>query len=83
MRKLPVLAHERATSIINLLTCIVFVFECIFIFRILYAFSDRFFIAHFAGIMPLYLKIATINCCGLRDPAKRLALFAYAWKLDV
>ena len=33
--------------------------------------------------MPLYLTIATINCCGLRDPAKRLAFFAYARKLDV
>ena len=33
--------------------------------------------------MPLYLKLATINCRGLRDPAKRLALFAYARKLDV
>ena len=32
--------------------------------------------------MPLYLTIATINCRGLRDPAKRLALFAYARKLD-
>ena len=42
-----------------------------------------FFIAHFAGIMPLYLKIATINCRGLRDPAKLLAFFAYAGKLDV
>ena len=42
-----------------------------------------FFIAQFAGIMPLYLKIATINCRGLRDPAKRLTLYAYARKLDV
>ena len=33
--------------------------------------------------MPLYLTIATINCRGLRDPAKRLAFFAYARKLDV
>ena len=33
--------------------------------------------------MPLYLTIATINCCGLRDPAKRLAFFAYTRKLDV
>ena len=33
--------------------------------------------------MPLYLIIAIINCRGLRDPAKRLAFFAYARKLDV
>ena len=33
--------------------------------------------------MPLYLTIATINCRGLRDPARRLAFFAYARKLDV
>ena len=33
--------------------------------------------------MPLYLTIATINCRCLRDPAKRLAFFAYARKLDV
>ena len=33
--------------------------------------------------MPLYFKIATINCRGLRNPAKRLAFFAYARKLDV
>ena len=33
--------------------------------------------------MHLYLIIATINCCGLWDPAKRLAFFAYARKLDV
>ena len=36
-----------------------------------------------ASTMPLYLSIATINCRGLRDPAKRLALFAYARKPDV
>ena len=33
--------------------------------------------------MPLYLTIATTNCNGLRDPAKRLAFFAYTRKLDV
>ena len=33
--------------------------------------------------MPLYLTIATINCRGLRDPARRLAFFAYARRLDV
>ena len=33
--------------------------------------------------MPLYLKIATVNCCGIRDRAKRLALFNYARRLDV
>ena len=36
-----------------------------------------------ACTMPLYLTIPTINCCGLRGPAKRLAFFAYARKLDV
>ena len=85
MRKLPVSAHEKATSIISLLTCIVFVFECVFIFRILNFIRvfRSFFIAHFAGIKPLYLKIATIHCRGFRNPAKCLALFAYARKLDV
>ena len=33
--------------------------------------------------MPLYLTIATINGRGLRDPARRLAFFAYARRLDV
>ena len=33
--------------------------------------------------MPLYLTIAIINCRGLRDPAKRLAFFAYARRLGV
>ena len=36
-----------------------------------------------ACTMPLYLTIATIICRGLQDPAKRLAFFAYARKLDV
>ena len=81
MRKLPVSAHERATSIISLLVLcsylsVFYISNFVRVFR-------SFFIAHFAGIMPLYLKIATINCRGLRDPAKRLALFAYARKLDV
>ena len=33
--------------------------------------------------MPLYLTIATINCRGLRDPAKRLAFSACARRLGV
>ena len=34
--------------------------------------------------MPLYLKIATVNCRGIcRDRAKRLAFFTYAKTLDV
>ena len=33
--------------------------------------------------MPLYLKIATVNCRGIRDRAKRLAFFTYARTLDV
>ena len=33
--------------------------------------------------MPIYLKIATVNCCGIRDRAKRLAFFTYARTLDV
>ena len=33
--------------------------------------------------MPLYLKIATVNCRGLRDHAKRLAFFTHAKTLDV
>ena len=40
-------------------------------------------IAIIARTISLYLTIATINCCGLRDPAQRLAFFAYARKLDV
>ena len=40
-------------------------------------------IAIIASTMPLYLTVASINCCGLRDPAKRLAFFAYARKRDV
>ena len=33
--------------------------------------------------MPLYLKIATVNCRGIRDRAKRLAFFMYDETLDV
>ena len=33
--------------------------------------------------MPLYLKIATVNCRGIRNRAKRLAFFTHAKTLDV
>ena len=33
--------------------------------------------------MPNYLKIATVNCRGIRERAKRLAFFTYARTLDV
>ena len=33
--------------------------------------------------MPIYLKIATVNCRGLRDHAKRLAFFTHTRTLDV
>ena len=33
--------------------------------------------------MPLYLKIATVNCRGVRDRAKRLDFFTHARTLDV
>ena len=33
--------------------------------------------------MPLYLKIATVNCRCIRDRAKRLAFFTHAKTLDV
>ena len=33
--------------------------------------------------MPLYQKIATVNCRGIRDHAKRLAFFTHARTLDV
>ena len=33
--------------------------------------------------MSLYLKIATVNCRGIRDCAKRLAFFTYAKTVDV
>ena len=33
--------------------------------------------------MPLYLKIATVNCRGIRNRAKRLAFFTHARTLDV
>ena len=42
-----------------------------------------FFAIVFSGTMPLYLKIATVNCRGIRDRAKRLAFFTYAKTLDV
>ena len=37
----------------------------------------------FSVTMPLYLKIATVNCRGIRDRTKRLAFFTYARTLDV
>ena len=33
--------------------------------------------------MPIYLKIATVNCRGIRDRAKRSAFFTHAKTLDV
>ena len=33
--------------------------------------------------MPIYLKIASVNCRGIRDRAKRLAFFTHARTLDV
>ena len=33
--------------------------------------------------MPIYLKIATVNCRDIRDRAKRLAFFTYARTIDV
>ena len=33
--------------------------------------------------MPIYLKIDTVNCRGIRDRAKRLAFFTHAKTLDV
>ena len=33
--------------------------------------------------MPIYLKIAIVNCCGIRDRAKRLAFFTNARTIDV
>ena len=33
--------------------------------------------------MPIYLKIATVNCRGIRDRAKHLAFFTHAKTLDV
>ena len=33
--------------------------------------------------MPLYLKIATVNCRVIRDRAKRLVFFTYAKTPDV
>ena len=35
------------------------------------------------GTVPIYLKIATVNCRGIRDHAKRLAFFTHARTLDV
>ena len=37
----------------------------------------------FSGSKPLYLKIATVNCRGIRDRAKRLAFFTYARTLNI
>ena len=33
--------------------------------------------------MPIYLKIATVNCRDIRDRAKRLDFFTHAKTLDV
>ena len=33
--------------------------------------------------MPLYLKITTLNCRGIRDRAQRLAFLTYTRTLDV
>ena len=41
------------------------------------------FVAIVSGTMPIYLKIATVNCRGIRDRAKRLAFFIHAKILDV
>ena len=41
------------------------------------------FVAIVSGTMPIYLKIATVNCRGIRDRAKRLAFFTHAKTLDI
>ena len=41
------------------------------------------FVAIVSGTMLLYLKIATVNCRGIRDRAKRLAFFTHVKTLDV
>ena len=41
------------------------------------------FVAIVSGTMPIYLKIATVNCRSIRDRAKRLAFFIHAKTLEV
>ena len=55
--------------ITDFITCITYIYCLFFVFSVI-------------TIYCTHNAIATINC-GLRDPAKRLAFFAYARKLDV
>ena len=73
-------AHERATLIIDFLNL-----NCLN-YRLLYLCLNcvySLFILLFVCTMPLYLKIATVNCRGIRDRAKLLAFFTHAKTLYV
>ena len=73
-------AHERATQIVNFLNL-----NCLY-YCLLYSCLNRgysLFILLSVCTMPIYLKIATVNCRGIRDRAKRLAFFTHARTLDV
>ena len=73
-------AHERATQIVNFL-----ILNCLYYYS-LYSCLNRgysLFILLSVCTMPIYLKIATVNCRGIRDRAKRLAFFTHAKTLDV
>ena len=73
-------AHERATQIVDFL-----ILNCLY-YCLLYSCLNRLyllFILLSVCTMPIYLKIATVNCRGIRDRAKRLAFFTHAKTLDV
>ena len=73
-------AHERATQIVNVsnLNCVCF---CL-----LYSCLNRGYslcILLSVCTMPIYLKIATVNCRGIRNRAKLLAFFTHAKTFDI
>ena len=73
-------AYKRATQIVNFLNL-----NCLY-YCLLYSCFNRgysLFILLSVCTLPLYLKIATVNCRGIRNRAKRLAFFTHARTLDV
>ena len=73
-------AHERATQIVNFLNL-----NCLYYCLLYSFFKSCVFVVYIVSVctMPIYLKIATVNCRGIRDRAQRLAFFTHAKTLDV
>ena len=73
-------AHKRATQIVKIFN-LNRLYYCLLYLCLNCGYS--LFILLSVCTMPIYLKIATVNCRGICDRAKRLAFFTHARTLDV